>query len=347
MTDLVETAELLAFSKTVESSSLSRAAAELGVPRATISRRLARLESRLGARLLRRTTRSLLLTDAGEALYRHARIVLDAVSQAEASVRRTDDSVRGELRVSLPPMMQASFFDFLCGFAEQHPGVRLHLHFSSELVDLRRDGYDVALRASSHMEPGLIARTLARDSLVAVASPEYLAAQGVPHTERDLKTHRCLMGFARGELPATHWPSARGGQLHVEGVLFSNEVTMVCRAAVRGLGIAVLPMMIVRPLLESAQLVRVLPGIIGTEAQVAAVYLEREFVPPQVRAFVDGLAAWAEAGLHEQMPCDRTPAASPAPDGTRAARSKPSSRAQKKRAQAPKTAGPRRARSPR
>ena len=82
MTDLLETAELLAFSKAVDAKSLSRAAAELGVPRATLSRRLARLEERLGTRLLHRTTRSLLLTDSGEALYRHARIVLDALAQA-------------------------------------------------------------------------------------------------------------------------------------------------------------------------------------------------------------------------------------------------------------------------
>src|SRR5919204_694425 len=103
MQEPLENVELLAFTKAVESRSLSRAAAELGVPRATLSRRLARLESRLGARLLRRTTRSLTVTDAGEVLYRHARIVLDAVGEAEASIRRKDDAVRGNLRVSLPP----------------------------------------------------------------------------------------------------------------------------------------------------------------------------------------------------------------------------------------------------
>src|SRR5207248_4092789 len=105
MGDPLETAELLAFAQTVDAKSLSRAAAELAVPRATISRRLARLEERLGARLLKRTTRSLVLTDAGEQLYRHARIVLDAVGQAEASVRRTDQTVRGDLRVSVMPMV--------------------------------------------------------------------------------------------------------------------------------------------------------------------------------------------------------------------------------------------------
>src|SRR5512134_948587 len=113
MVDPVETTELLAFSRTIEARSLSRAAAELGVPRATISRRLARLEERLGVRLLRRTTRSLALTDAGETLYRHARIALDAVSQAEASVRTIDGAIRGDLRVSVPPVNDPTFLAML------------------------------------------------------------------------------------------------------------------------------------------------------------------------------------------------------------------------------------------
>src|SRR5688572_19138888 len=121
MADPVETAELLAFAKAVEAHSLSRAAAELAIPRATLSRRLARLEERLGARLLRRTTRSLVLTDAGENLYRHARIVLDAVQSAEASVRQVDDAVRGDLRVSVPPIVTDSFYAMLCAFKERYP----------------------------------------------------------------------------------------------------------------------------------------------------------------------------------------------------------------------------------
>src|SRR5690242_11273165 len=127
MDEPFETAELLAFARTVEARSLSRAAAELGVPRATISRRLGRLEERLGVRLLRRTTRSLALTDAGEALHRHAHIVLDAIHHAEASVRRVDDAVRGELRVSVPPM-DGSLAAMVCAFARRYPEVRLHVH---------------------------------------------------------------------------------------------------------------------------------------------------------------------------------------------------------------------------
>src|SRR5690349_940253 len=110
MADPVENSELLAFARTVDAKSLSRAAAELGVPRATVSRRLARLEERLGTRLLRRTTRSLVLTPAGETFYRHARIVLDAVKMAEASVQRTDAAIAGDLRVSVAPMQDESFY---------------------------------------------------------------------------------------------------------------------------------------------------------------------------------------------------------------------------------------------
>src|ERR1700759_3797791 len=102
MVDPIENSELLGFARTVEAKSLSRAANELGLPRATLSRRLARLEARLSTRLLRRTPRSPVLTEAGNALYRHARIVLDAVPHAEASVRGSDSVIRGDLRVSVP-----------------------------------------------------------------------------------------------------------------------------------------------------------------------------------------------------------------------------------------------------
>jgi DNA-binding transcriptional LysR family regulator len=302
MTDLLETAELLAFSKAVDAKSLSRAAAELGVPRATLSRRLARLEERLGTRLLRRTTRSLLLTDSGEALYRHARIVLDALAHAEASVRQTDQAVRGDLRVSVPPFNIESFYGMLCAFAERYPEVRLQVHASTRLVDLQRDGYDVAIRASSQIEPGLIARTLVRDPLLAVASPAYIAQHGSPRTRRDLRAHRCLMGFARGEVPQSQWPAPGGGQVHVEGALFSNDVLLLCAAAVRGLGIAFLPLLIAHPHLENGALVPVLRGAVSAESRIAVVYLEREFVPPAVRAFVDAVVEWAPGALGRSVP---------------------------------------------
>lgn len=297
MQDPIETSELLAFVKTVETHSLSRAAAELGVPRATISRRLARLEERLGARLLRRTTRSLVLTDAGELLHRHARIVLDAVAQAEGSVRQTDEVVRGALRVSAPSLINHAFVDMIAKFVTSHPGVRLHLHISSQHVDLRRGGHDVALRAASELEPGLVARTLMRTTLIAAASPSYLKAYGMPKNGRDLANHRCLVGFARGELPQTHWPLLRGGKLPVEGAFFTNEMPVLCEFALRGLGIALLPINLAQPYLDTGELVHVLSGEVGAETRFSIVYPEREFIPPQLRAFIDAVVAWREVGV--------------------------------------------------
>jgi len=307
MQEPVETAELIAFTRTVDIGSLSGAAADLKQPRATISRRLARLEQRLGVRLLHRTTRSLALTDAGEALYRHAQLVLDAIGHAEASVRRTDNTIRGELRVSVPPVMPPSFHELVCDFALAHPDVRLQVHFTTRLVDLVRDGYDVAVRASTHLEPGLIARKLSAHRLIAVASPAYLEAHGTPQNRRDLARHRCLMGFARGENPQSHWPLARGETIHVEGAFFSNEMLMLRHAAVRGVGIALVPQRLVEELVASGDLVQVLAGILEAESQLAVVYPERELVPPQVRAFVDAVVAWAATGLPDLTPTCKAP----------------------------------------
>jgi len=301
MTEPLETAELLAFARTAELLSLSRAAAELGVPRATLSRRLARLEERLAVRLLRRTTRSMALTDAGELLYRHAQEVLEAVVQAEEAVRRRDDeAIRGELRVSVPPMRSAEFNAFLARFAAAHRGVRLMVHFGSQYVDLVRGAYDVAVRASAALEPGLVARTLSRDALVVVASPAYLEAHGTPRTRRDLRAHRVLQGFVRGELPSAHWPLVGGGQVRVEGTLATNEPMLLCDAAEQGLGLALVPRFLARARLEAGTLVQVLAGVVGTETKVSVVYREREFVPAAVRAFVDALVAWAPEGLLRQ-----------------------------------------------
>jgi DNA-binding transcriptional LysR family regulator len=315
MYDPVETAELLAFARTVEAKSLSRAALELGVPRATLSRRLARLEERLAARLLRRTTRRLTLTDAGEAFYRHARIVLDAVAHAEASVRRSDDQICGDLRVSVPPLTSPSFRALLTDFAKRHPAVRLQVHVSTQLVDLQAGHSDVALRASSELPPGLIARTLTRDPIIAVAAPAYLAKSGVPKSRHDLRGHRCLLGFARGEAPQTHWTFADGAKLRVEGAFFCNDPVVLCDAAVSGLGIAILPMLVAWPFLQSGELVHILRDEIRAEARIAVVYPEREFIPPAVRAFVDAVVAWAPAEFarraavlaedHDQWPSKR------------------------------------------
>ena len=291
-TQMIETAELLAFAKIVDAKSVSRAALELGEPRATLSRRLARLETQLGVRLIRRTTRSLTITDAGEALYRHAHIVLDAAAQAEASVHLAGSTIRGEVRATAPAAMSPGFTAMLCEFAVAHPDVRLQIQLSSRHVDLAREGYDVAIRASARLEPGLIARKLAASRAIAVATPAYLRDRGTPRIKADLARHRLIVGFARGEVPQTQWPWRRG-HVTVSGAVVANDPSMLMAAALRDLGIALVPDVLARPALDAGMLVHVLAGIVEMPTQLSVVYLERELMAPAVRAFVDHVVAWA------------------------------------------------------
>jgi Transcriptional regulator len=208
-------------------------------------------------------------------------------------VRRSDTVVRGTLRVAIPPMLDPSFNALVCDFARAYPKVQVHVDASSRYVDLLREGYDVALRAGTDFEPGLVARTLARTSTVAVASPAYLAAHGTPKRARDLRAHQCLVTVMNGGLAQTHWPKAGGGKISVEGSFVSNDITLLMDAVLSGLGIAVLPTLLVGGLLKHGKLVRVLPELIHAESRVAVIYPEKEFLPPQVRAFIDVLVAWA------------------------------------------------------
>jgi DNA-binding transcriptional LysR family regulator len=318
MSEPLETAELLAFTKVVESQSISRAAGELRVPRATIGRRLSRLEQRLNVRLIKRTTRSLVLTDAGEALYRHARLALDAVREAERSVTRSDAAVRGDLRVSAPPITAPSFHACLNEFVRRYPDVRLAMHFSTQHVDLRREGFDVALRGASVLEPGLVARSLGRTPMVAVASPAYLAGMPPLRTPRDLRHHLCLTSFARGELPQRYWSDRKGRKVPVEPRVTSNDIRYLCQAAIDGAGIAFLPYAQVRSAIQRGLLVQVLTNSVGGESHLAVVYLEREFMPAAVRAFVDAMVAWAKAGGADELwPQPMLPPEVPAPQTKR------------------------------
>jgi len=290
--DPPETSELQAFVAVVDSGSVTGAARELALPRATISRRLARLEDRLDTRLMHRTTRRVQSTDAGLEYYRHARAILDAVELATRSVVAPDSAPRGLLRVSVPPVRGPEFHTLLLDFLEQYPAVQLEVIVSTAFEDLRARNIDVAWRAGTEFDPSLIARPLTRTTLLGVASPAYLQAHGLPASPADLAEHRCLVGFARGERPATHWPLHDGGQVRVRGVLSSNDLGLRMSALLRGMGIGLLPQMLMRDRLAEGSLVPVLEGVLGRCSQSALVYPDRHHLRPAVRAFVDHVVRW-------------------------------------------------------
>ena len=288
---------LFEFVRIVEEGSVSAAARSLGVPRASLSRRLSGLEKRLGVRLLHRTTRTQSLSHAGDELYSRARRIVSAAREAEEVVRRVDDIPRGLLRVSLPPSLgrDSSMTErLILEFMDRYPEVSIEVICTSRHVDLIGEGIDVALRAGEVRDPSLFAKRLWRNRAFAVASSDYLARRGSPETALELAQHDCLLGFEAGERPERSWPTLAGGSVPVQGRLAVNDLTVRLSAVLQGYGIALLPEMFVQSQVEAGHLVLVLPDVIGISSGVALVYPERDFLDPKVRAFVDHASAVIE-----------------------------------------------------
>ncbi len=271
---------------TVDAGTITRAAAQLGLSRPTLSRRLARLEERLGVRLIHRTTRRMALTAQGETLYAKARWVVAAASGAEAEVRRLDGVPRGLLRVSVPNMPEAVVAEWLAGFLEAYPQVELELVVSIDDVDIVAQGFDAALRVSPVEDPSWVVRSIVRYHSVAVASPTYLAARGVPRCLEDLSDHDCIVGY-RGGAPVRHWPLRDGGRVAVSGRIKTNHMGLHLHSARQHLGIALVGERVLREDLAAGTLVAILPDVVGRQERFSLVYPDRSFLDPKVRAFAD------------------------------------------------------------
>ncbi len=279
---------LVEFVAIVDAGSVSAAARSLRLPRPTLSRRLSRLEERLGVRLLHRTTRRLSRTEAGQELYLRARPIVVAAREAHEAVRRLDGVPRGTLRVSAPPGAGITFVgDLVFAYLERYPEMSVELEASSRHTDLLREGFDVALRAGIVRDQSLIGRVMWRSDMVALASPDYLATHGTPQTAADLAEHDCVRSYAEGKRPTSKWPLRQGGEIEVRGRLASNDMDLHLRAAAEGHGIALAPIELAHPLVEAGRLVQVLEDVIGLQTPVTIVYAERELLAPKVRAFVD------------------------------------------------------------
>ena len=281
----------------VDTGSVTKAAETLGIPRPTVSKRLARLEERLGVRLLHRTTRRMKLTEHGEILYEKARRVVHGAREAEAAVRRVDDVPRGLLRVQIPPRVpEAIFTQWLAEFLQTYPEVSLDVFGSDVHLDLVAHGFDVALRYGPINDTSLISRTLVVNTEVAVASPQYLGRRGTPASPSDLGDHNCITGYTGSNIPDPRWPLIDGGWTHVSGTLVTNHPGLRQEAAKRHLGIAMVVDRAVAEELECGELVRVLPDTVGRVDRARLVYPDRGFVDPKVRAFIDFIVSRSRSG---------------------------------------------------
>jgi len=284
--------EMAVFAKVVAAGSLSAAARELGTSPALVSRRLAALESRLGVRLVNRTTRTLNLTVEGSRYYEACTRVLADIQEADAEVAAGRVEPRGALKVALP----ASFghqhvAPLVPKFAERYPKVELALSLSDRSVNVMDEGFDVAVCIADLRDSSLAARRLAPNRRVVCASPAYLAAHGTPRTPEDLAKHNCLVV---SDFTANWEYKTRDGRstsVRVQGRYACDNWEVLRQWALAGLGIALKSTWDVYRQLEDGTLVAILPDyVFHSDVAIYAVYPHRRFLPAKTRVFIDFLA---------------------------------------------------------
>lgn len=289
-----------AFVAAADETSFSAAARRLGITPAGVSKNVARLEAGLGVRLFQRSTRSLSLTEEGERLYRQVRLPWTEIGDALAELRQGAGKPAGTLKVSLAPTVGRHYFvPMLASFMARYPDIVPDLYFDNRQVDLIGEGFDVAIGGGIELTEGLVARELARVRIVLVAAPAYLAGHAPPDGPSDLARHRCLMRRSTASRRLVPWvlKHAGAGEIvaNVRPVAVLDDPEALARAAACGLGIAMLPLPHALPLLDSGELVRVLPDWYAETRPLAVYYSSRRLLPAKVRVFVDHVVAEAGA----------------------------------------------------
>lgn len=283
--------EMGVFAKVVDHGGFGKAAEYLGMTRSAVSKHIARLEADLGVKLLRRTTRSMSLTEAGHAVYVQCARLIEAAEEAEAVASRVSTVPRGTLRISTAVSFgQAVVLPALPALLEKYPEVTVDIELLDRNVDLVEEGYDLVLRLTDHPADGLVARKLMDVHHVLCASPGYLAKRGHPETPMDLATHECI----RHGQPRPHSTWRFEGAEGSIDVLVSGHALVASSLAARtlalaGVGCAVSPDFMVGQDMAEKRLVPLLPGyrVRGAFAHVYALYLPAKQGNPKVRAFID------------------------------------------------------------
>ncbi|TFW10768.1 LysR family transcriptional regulator [Massilia arenosa] len=289
---MLDLTDVALFVRACATRNLSAAGREFGLSPAASSARLAQLEQQLGARLLHRTTRQLALTQEGDAFLPKAVALLDAAEQASDSVGDASKAPHGLLRAAASVSFgRQHIVPALAAFLGAYPGIRLDLRLSDKIIDMAANGIDVAVRIGPLRDSSVVARKLAPSRMVVCAAPSYLATHGAPRTPADLAQHECLV-LGSWNPWTFHNPDGSTATVRVSGRLQSDNGEACRDAAVDGLGISLQSTWSVYQHLRAGTLVRVLADYpVELDAQISAVYLNRQYLPPKTQAFIDFFAA--------------------------------------------------------
>ncbi|WP_374347034.1 LysR substrate-binding domain-containing protein [Chitinimonas sp.] len=281
------------FARVVEAGGFSAAARLLGLPKSRLSRRVAELEVRLGARLLQRTTRKLVLTEVGGRFYQHCQAMLQEAEAAEQTIAALTEVPRGRLRVSCPvALAQGELSRFLPEFLSRYPQVRLEMLLVNRRVDLFEEAVDVALRvrAEGDEDPALVSRRLRPAESILVAAPGLLAGKAIS-TPADLQALPVLGAIEADR--RVHWrlfdADGEVADIAAEPRLAADDFVLRRVAAVAGLGVTMLPRVLCADELAQGTLLQVLPNWRLSGGNLQAVYAHRRGLLPAMRAFIDFL----------------------------------------------------------
>ncbi|XXX72221.1 LysR substrate-binding domain-containing protein [Sorangium sp. So ce134] len=298
--------EMRAFLEVAQRQSFSAAAKALGLTSSSVSKQVARLEERLRVQLLRRTTRRVSLTEAGNLYAERAGRILADVEEAQRAVADLDGIPRGTLRISAPTILGTiRVAPAVLACRAKYPELRIDLDITDRIVDLVAERIDVAVRQAVEVSPAsLVARRLADDRRVLCASPRYLRRHGTPRRVEDLADHDCV---TLNMEPVARWTlvGPEGERvIPVSGTLRSSDTMTLRDAAVAGIGLANLPDYVVQEHLESGALRRVLPEYGASKRAIFAVYAAP--ARAAVRVFVETLAKAMSSGTADTSKASKT-----------------------------------------
>ena len=277
------------FAKVVETGTFTGAAQAMGLSKGAVSKQIARLEDRLGARLLNRTTRRSSLTEVGAAFYERCRRIVAEAEEAELAVTRLHAEPRGTLRVNLPMSFgMLHMADALPDFMAAYPEISLDVTLDDRVVNVVDEGFDVVIRITELPDSSLIARRVAPFRIATCAAPAYWDAHGRPTHPDDLRHHACLLYSYLSNLNEWRYRGPDGPfAVRVDGPMRGNNGDLLRAAAVAGLGVVRSPTFIVGCDVVEGRLEQVLTEYEDDDRGIYAVYPHNRHLSAKVRAFME------------------------------------------------------------
>ena len=289
---------LLAFVRAAQSQSFAAAAERMGISASAVGKSVARLEEKLSVRLFNRSTRRISLTDEGQLFFERCQQIVSQLEEAEQELVRISAVPRGKLRITAPAIGYRMLLPNLPEFRQRYPDVELDLDFSDRMADVIDEGFDIAIRSGELSNSQMMSRRLGPFRFAIVGSPAYFASHPAPLRPDDLYQHACLRYRFPGSGQWQEWEMTGVTPPELPLALSSNNLESILQATLQGLGLAYVPEFIVRPYIESGELVAVLQDYLKEGGKFSVVWPSSRHMLPKVRVFIDFLTEKQVLGEH-------------------------------------------------